>query len=250
MKIFKNTFAVCLIFSLVSCKKDDNQIKVSLVGFLKSKTIVNKTNTYKTEYNYDANGKIASIIDEFEESKYVFNYSVSNKLEVNETNSKSNVFKANLAAYLLVNGKPDSIFQYNDSQDFITQKFVYNSSNQLIQIKNYGYDKSINEYYLKVPTNFLYDFKGNIISKKTVSTDSIIFSSITNTFNNVASSLEIMNPNLPERLINLDINRNINYFINYSYTFDTNNKVATETRTQTKPNNSFFNIEQVSYSYY
>ena len=75
----------------------------------------------------------------------------SNALSIHE------VFSLNSNSFV------DSTFQYNDTNDSTTEEYIYNSSNQLITLKEYDYSL-LTGSVLSNTTNYKYDSKGNQIS--------------------------------------------------------------------------------------
>ncbi len=55
----------------------------------------------------------------------------------------------------------DSTYQYNDTNDTTTEKYIYNPAGQLIQLKSYIY--SYTGAVPDVTTDYIYDVNGNMI---------------------------------------------------------------------------------------
>lgn len=58
----------------------------------------------------------------------------------------------------------DSTFQYNDTHDTLTEKYIYNSAKQLIQKNEYDYSTA-NGSVLSNTTHYTYDNNGNLIKE-------------------------------------------------------------------------------------
>ncbi|MEJ7587601.1 MAG: hypothetical protein WKI04_08575 [Ferruginibacter sp.] len=131
----------------------------------------------------------------------------------------------------------DSSFQYNDTNDSSTHKYLYNSNKQLIQEKFYGYTIAAGAKLFQ-KNDFTYDNNGNL-NKEIESDEFGKTNSITTyLFNNVVASVfTLSTAYYPVLFNNLPISKTISYpsgnttqTVNITYTFDNNHRITTETQ--------------------
>lgn len=122
----------------------------------------------------------------------------------------------------------DSTFQYNDTGDSTTEKYIYNAAKQLITVKQYDYSLATGAD-LSDTQHFTYDSRGNVI-KLTDDYTVTTYEYYPNLLNNLAFGLPY-SPN------SKDLVKTTTYFdgstvtINHVYTFDAANRISTETAT-------------------
>jgi hypothetical protein len=159
---------LALIFFLGSCKKDNNTPNNNLssdqpksyIEDVQSTTVGNSTTTYTL--TYDANKRlINSISNSSPQLKSTFHYNSDNTYSFDML--LDNVLDIHEDFWVGSNSFVDSTFQYNSTYDTSTEKYIYNSSQLLSQIKEYDYSNGVSTLF-KI-TNYTYDNNGNLISE-------------------------------------------------------------------------------------
>jgi YD repeat-containing protein len=152
------------IFTLVSCKKDNNTTNTDSSALPKTYTedvrssiIGNSVTVYNL--TYDANNRIHTMVATptppvfqlvytyVPDNTYVMNLYTYGSLNITEK------FWVNTASLL------DSTFQFNDTQDTTTEKYLYNADKQLLQINEYDYSDGVSSP--SNTTSYTYDANGN-----------------------------------------------------------------------------------------
>ena len=112
---------------------------------------------------YDGNDRLISLVSvDTSGFKLVYQYS-SNSFTLDQTsNDDSPVHEI---FYLNSNQFVDSTLQYNEG-DTTTEKYIYNSSKQLIHLYEYDYTKATGGQ-LSATTSYDYDNAGNVITETT-----------------------------------------------------------------------------------
>jgi hypothetical protein len=123
----------------------------------------------------------------------------------------------------------DSTFQYNDSKDSSTEKYIYNSANQLITVKEYDYSKSTGAMLYNT-TNYTYDSNGNAI-KITDDYTITTYEYYTDLKNNLVFGTPYMQANKNLVKTTKSGTGSSAIILNHVYTFDTSNRISTETIT-------------------
>jgi YD repeat-containing protein len=95
--------------------------------------------------------------------KFVYTYESDSHTMMDLFSSSGNIHED----IFFKNGNVDSTYQYNDTQDTTTEKYVYNGSNQLTKL--YEYDYYNHQAVLSNTTSYTYDSNGNVV--KTEDTD-------------------------------------------------------------------------------
>lgn len=176
MKINTRTLlAFCTLISLASCQKD--KPATATADTIKVKTYTESiatpgSATIVATYNlgYDANNRITSVTQvEVPGNKFLFSYSSDTKYSMDLYNTGSISIHEDF--FLNAKGLADSTFQYNDTEDTTTEKYLYNSNNQLMTLKEYTYSKTYGSDLDNV-TTYSYDAEGNVV--KTTDTDNQI----------------------------------------------------------------------------
>ncbi len=169
-----------------------------------------------------------------------FNLDIMNGTIIN-TRAKTYINSANLLM--------DSTYQFNNSGDTSTQKFIYNSANQLIEERNYDYSALTGPQYVGKDV-YAYDANGNMISD--IETDDLgatlqvttytYGSAVANIFTGMIYQAQ-GSKNLPVS-ITYTPTGGIPQTETITYTFDSDNRVTSETHTSTGT------IVIKSYTYY
>jgi hypothetical protein len=227
----------CALVILSSCKKDKQPDTNPTLNKVKTYTeSISSANagTITATYNldYDANNRIISVTQaEIPGNKFSFSYTSATKYSMD-------LFVANALSvhedfFLNSNALPDSTFQYNDTEDTTTEKYLYNSDHQLITLKEYEYSKSYGSQIDNI-TTYTYDSDGNVV--KTTDTNNQI-----ETFDyypDLVYPMPFTNPALnPAKAMNLVKTHKVTsngYLVgsaSYVYTFDNNKRISTITQT-------------------
>lgn len=169
MKIIPLALAgFALLFSVSSCKKDNAASNNSVVDLPKTYTedVTSPNLGHDVEtYNltFDGNNRLTSMISTTPDRlKFIYTYSSNNSftLDLYESGQLSihNIYWINSIGFV------DSNFQYNNTQDTSTEKYIYNESKQLIQEKQYDYS-SASGSVLWQSAQYVYDANGNMITE-------------------------------------------------------------------------------------
>ncbi len=229
------------IILLSSCQKDkqpDATTDTSKVNTYTESVASPGAGEINATYNlaYDANSRITSVTETTAPGiKFLFAYSsdtqFSMELYISGAVSVHEDFFMNSNAF------PDSTFQYNDTQDTTTEKYLYNSSNQLLTLKEYDYSKNYGSEIDNV-TSYTYDSNGNLV--KTTDTNNRI-----ETFDYYPDLVYAMPCTTPSTSQGLASSKKMNLVKTHTimsngslvgsststYTFDTNNRISTITQT-------------------
>ena len=230
-----------LTILLFSCKKSDNTNQSSnpdkVKTYSESVTSSDGSQFYAT-YNltYDANNRITGLVPLTSlGTKFLFTYTANNKFSLDIYNTGVIAIHENVM--LNSNLLFDSTFQYNDTNDTTTEKYLYNSNNQLITLKEYDYSKNYGADISNV-TSYSYDGNGNLV--KTTDTDNQV-----ETFDyypDLVYAMPFTNPYLTQGIkaskkMNLlkthtvTSNGSLVGSATCTYTFDSENRISTITQT-------------------
>jgi hypothetical protein len=176
-----------VIFLFTACKKS-NDTPAGNGSLPKTDTEDSRSSGFNsvTTYNltFDGNNRITSMaaIPDPSIVKFIYKYTGTTSLTMDLYNS--NVLGVHEILWLNASSKLDSTFQYNDTNDSSTEKYIYNADKQLIQIKNYNY------YYsgaiLDHTTDYSYDNTGSATTESNsdgTSTSYTYFTDLPNTLN-------------------------------------------------------------------
>ena len=235
MKKIKIALAIIVLVALASCQKEystEDTAGDTPTPSIRVKTYTEDltsggTHTVTTfDLSYDNSNRLISMISETNAGdKFVFNYGSgsytgdifnSNALSIHE------VFFLNSNLFV------DSTFQYNDTNDSTTEKYIYNGAKQLVTFKEYDYSL-LTGSVLSNTTNYKYDSNGNQIS----ATDD--YSVTLYDYTGLANTIVI---GAPYFFVNKNLVKTTTYsfgvstiILNHTYTFDGNNRLSTETIT-------------------
>jgi YD repeat-containing protein len=174
------------IFIFQACKKN-NDTPANSTSYPKTYTEDVRITGYNslTTYNlsHDGNGRLTSMtaIPEPAIVKFIYNYTSANTLTMDLYNS--NVLSIREFLWLNTFSMLDSTYQYNDTNDSSTEKYIYNSDKQLVQVKNYNYYFS--GAVLNNTTDYTYDNSGNPVlesNSQGTSTSYTYYTDLPNTF--------------------------------------------------------------------
>jgi hypothetical protein len=230
MNIAKILFAIFIPLAFTSCQKDIFNNIPSPPTSYKVKTYTEDVTIGSTHsvvtYNlsYDANGKLISVISTSNPGdKFVFQYSNSSySMDL----YSSNILSIHEEFYLNSNSFVDSTFQYNDTHDSTTEKYLFNGSNQLIILKIYVYSIATGSV-LSNTENYEYDGYGNVI--KITDNNSVTTNDY---YTNLVNNIDIFNPLFVagKNLIKTTTSDlgGTTVIINHTYTFDSSNRLITD----------------------
>ena len=237
MKIIKTLLPLLVItISFTSCKKE----KSSEGGGNPPPSYKVKTYTENIDYGggytenvtfniqYNSDDRITSMTsasspgDRFEYKYFSGGFTMdiynSNELSIHE------IFYFNSKSFI------DSTLQYNDTKDTTTEKYIYNNGNQLITLKMYDYSK-VTGPLLANTTHYTYDANGNMIKETddySVTTYEY-YPDLKNYLFTFGIPSDHSNKNLVKTTIATSGGASIT--LNHVYTFDTKNRISTETIT-------------------
>src|SRR6185437_10710152 len=235
MKKIKIALAIIVSIGLASCQKEYSTEDVA--GDTPTPSIRVKTYTEDLtsggthslttfDLSYDNSNRLISMISETNAGdKFVFNYG-SGSYTGDIFNS--NALSIHEVFFLNSNSLVDSTFQYNDTNDSTTEKYIYNGAKQLVTFKEYDYSL-LTGSVLSNTTNYKYDSNGNQIS----ATDD--YSVTLYDYTGLANTIVI---GAPYFFVNKNLVKTATYsfgvstiILNHTYTFDGNNRLSTETIT-------------------
>jgi hypothetical protein len=235
MKKIKIALAIIVLVALASCQKEystEDAAGDTPTPSIRVKTYTEDltsggTHTVTTfDLSYDNSNRLISMISETNAGdKFVFNYS-SGSYTGDIFNS--NALSIHEVFFLNSNSLVDSTFQYNDTNDSTTEKYIYNGAKQLVTFKEYDYSL-LTGSVLSNTTNYKYDSNGNQIS----ATDD--YSVTLYDYTGLANTIVI---GAPYFFVNKKLVKTTTYsfgvstiILNHTYTFDGNNRLSTETIT-------------------
>lgn len=233
MKTINTLLVISTAFAFTSCQKDYNRGDDITTPATSSKV---KTYTEDLEsggqhsattFNlaYDANNKMISMTsaaspgDRFEyhysNGSYTMDLYNSNTLSIHEV------------AFINSNSLIDSTFQYNDTNDSTTEKYIYNVAKQLITIKEYDYSLTTGAV-LSNTHHYTYDSRGNVIK---LSDDYTV--TTYDYYPDLVNNLVFDEPYMPA--VSKDLVKTTTFFdgsdtitATHVYTFDAANRIVTE----------------------
>ena len=218
---------VCMYF-LASCKKENNppnSNNTSLVRTyteeLRSSVVGNSLTAYTLSYdeNNHLTGMTSTPAPPAISFIYKFPSTASATLDLYDQGNLSlhEVF------YLNSQGFMDSTFQYNDTNDSTTEKYIYNSGQQLLQQKTYNFFSTGAQ--LSSTLNYTYDNTGNVASTADDQGQTITYTY----YSDMANTLNLGKTLLPQgkNLINTaTLNDNgTTETTRHFYSFDSNNRL-------------------------
>ncbi|MFC0773480.1 hypothetical protein [Terrimonas alba] len=161
--------AVAVLIALSSCQKEPSNTPLPAAS-LKVKTYTedvrsgmwgNSVTTYNL--SYDGNNRLTGMTDAANPgNKFVYAYPSSSKYTLD-------LFVDNtleLHADYLLNSKSlvDSTFQYNNTGDTMTEKYIYNPAGQLTKLYEYDYYNTSSDLWNT--TTYTYDGAGNLVKSQ------------------------------------------------------------------------------------
>ncbi len=233
--------ALSFIIIFSSCKKEsatDQQTNSDKIKTYTESLTYDGGTAISQTYNitYDGNNRITGVVPTNTSGvKFLFNYVSDNKSSLDIYNAADITIHEDI----FFNSKSlfDSTFQYNDTYDTTTEKYIYNSNNQLITLNEYIYGKNTGSE-LDNTTSYFYDSNGNVV--KTTDTDGHI-----ETFEyypDLVYAMPFTNPFLTRSLMapkKMNLLKTHTVTSNgypvgsatSTYTFDSNSRISTITQT-------------------
>lgn len=229
--------AFVFIILISSCKKNSNADQTTNTNKVKTYTedVTSPSsghNVITFNISYDASDRIVSAISTTSSGdKFLFNYTSNSKysqdLYVSGTLSIHEDF------FMNSNSLPDSTFQYNDTNDTTTEKYFYNSGNQLTSMNEYIYS-TITGTQLDNTTNYTYDTNGNLVGTTDTNNQIETYDYYSDLVNVMPSVIPGSNPTLnSKKKMNLvkthtvTSNGSLVGSTISTYTFDSNNRIST-----------------------
>ena len=217
------------ILCFVSCKKDNSPNASSTrprtyTESLTSSTLGNSSTTFNL--TWDSENRLVGIVSTPAppELKFVYKYSTSSfTLDLYEFNTLG------IHEMVWLNAIPyiDSTFQYNNTNDTSTEKYIYNASKQLVQINRYNYSTSFGSS-LDNTTHYTYDNNGNIASETDDNNGTTTYDYYTDLLTPFSLDLAYIpfSKNLPKTVTNNAGGTIIS--ATHTYTFDSNKRLVTD----------------------
>jgi hypothetical protein len=211
---------------LASCKKDStnppsgNSLPKTYTEDVRS-TGFNSKVTYNL--TYDGNNRLISMaaIPDPSITKFVYAYTGNSSIAMDLYNY--NVLSIHEIMWLNSSSVLDSTFQFNDTQDTMTEKYIYNSGKQLVQIKSYDYSSLGST--LDNTTVYTYDNNGNVTKESDDNGKEITY-----TYTSIQNSLSMGQPFLPvpKTFINTATTSSggSDIIATHFYSFDGNNRLV------------------------
>ena len=235
MKKFTLFVAVAtFVVALSSCQKEPSNntppatsLKVkTYTEDVKSSVLGNFAATYNL--SYDGNDRLTTMVDAADPGdKFVFAYPSSSTFTMDLFNN--NVFDLHVDYFLNSHSLIDSSFQYNNTNDTSTEKYVYNPAKQLIKLYEYDYYSTTGPSLWNI-TNYTYDGVGNMV--KSEDTDDYVY-----TYEYDNTKVYLMPQVSPFtgtsqkagliKKMTLTESSTVTATITYTYTFDSKDRVST-----------------------
>jgi len=226
-------FAILCSFILFSCKKEDPATPDNSNYKLKtySEKLVSGSDSISVDYNftYDAQNRITSMFMVSNPSeKFVYTYNSDNQVTMDLTSSSGNIHEESF----FKNNQPDSTYQYNDTEDTTTEKYIYNSNNQLTTL--YEYDYSNGQATLWNTTHYTYDGSGNLVKTEDTNHEVDTYTY----YPDLVSIMPLISPLLTSQKTNLMKTHTMTSngypvgTVTFTYTFDSLNRISTVTQTE------------------
>lgn len=166
--LFLAVIALIILFS--ACQKEPGnnlpptqQLKLkTYTEDVRSASWGNSVTTY--HLNYDGNDRMTSMVDASGPgNKFVFAYPSSSKYPMDLF--VDNIFELHADYFLNNHSMLDSSFQYNNTDDTSTEKYVYNPARQLTKLYEYDYSR-VTGSSLWNTTTYTYDGAGNLVKSE------------------------------------------------------------------------------------
>jgi hypothetical protein len=165
-KFALSSAALAGILSLFSCKKDNSANTSSTRPKTYTENVtssISGNSIITADLTWDNKSRLVSVVTRPEPPafKFLYNYG-ANSFTFDEYNS--NVLTIHEMVWLNAIPYIDSTFQFNDTHDSSTEKYIYNAEKQLVQKNEYNYSATSGATLYNT-TNYSYDSNGNLVTE-------------------------------------------------------------------------------------
>ena len=223
--------AVCAILFFASCQKGIDDLTTTTTASSSSRPKTYSESIYysggghdSVTFNlaYDANGRLISMVSTSSPGdKFIYQYS-GNKITMELFNS--GLLSIHQESYLNSFSLIDSTFQYNDTHDTSTEKYLYNSNKQLMTVKEYN--KTGSGYVLENTHTYLYNANGDVVK------DTDLYAVISYEYSTYVNTFSMGYDFLPnsKHLVSKTIytSGGSTVTLTHTYTFDSSNRIVAE----------------------
>ena len=212
-----------------ACKKDSNSgpAQSAQVKTYTEDVTFGSSHDFNTfNLSYDSEGRLSNMESATTPgSKFVYAYPNNSKFTMDIYNNYLPEIHTDL--YLDVQGKPDSSFQFDNTNDTSSEKFIYNGTNLLVTLKDYSFQGSSGSILDHV-TNYEYDSFGNVI-KETGPDGTTTHEYYTDQENTLMKiyPYTLASPNLV-KTDTRDLGGGIIITLNHTYTFDDQKRITSD----------------------
>lgn len=240
-----------IMLATTSCQKSytgqtDPSTKIKTYIEDASRTPYNSIDTFNI--SYDASDRIISMVSTAGNGGFYYSYTPTTyTLDIKQGTN----LVIREVSYINSNQLVDSTFQYNDTNDSSTSKLVYNAGKQLIQQMYYDYTTA-GGAMLTGKETYTYDASGNIITQTDTNASGAVTETKTFTYSSFTAGISLfmlyrpaMAKNLPLTITTKSPGGNIISIETRAYTFDSNNRVVTQT-----DSDNFGNVVVKTFLYY
>ena len=230
--LFSFALVALTVIVLSSCQKESsdnpatNSLKIkTYTEEVTSGTFGNSTTTFNLAY--DSEDRLVSLVDAANAgNKFVFAYPSSSKYTMDIFNNSVH----DIHIDYLINSQSliDSSFQYNNTGDTLTEKYVYNASRKLAKLHQYDYSV-ITGASLWNTVSYTYDGAGNMV-KSEDNQQSITHEYYTDKVNLMPQLVPTLAPVQKVNLLKkttLTVNGNVLGSTTNTYTFDSKDRIST-----------------------
>ena len=232
--------ALAYLVFICSCKKNDTVQNNGTPDKVKKYTeIVKNFSTISGDtfnVSYDNQNRLTGLISPTTGNQFIYTYTGNTSYVLEIKNGAHVVIHS--VYYLNANLLVDSSFQYNDTNDSTTMKFVYNATKQLTEQRTYDYSLPAGAVLFR-KNNYTYDVDGNLFKDTETGSTGSTNSIKTYTYTNYTSSIfSLATIYLPQLYRKLPLQTSLYYpFSNttvvsdFTYVFDAQNRVTNQTET-------------------
>jgi len=242
MTPLKNTLIIIFVSILLfSCQKEVSEIvtgsSTNTSSSSNSTSATSKVKTYTEDVTtpaghlattsnltYDLNDRLLSMVSTTSPGdKFVYQYNSNNiyTLDIYNSNNVSihEVFFINNLGFI------DSTLEYNDTKDTSTEKYLYNSAQQLTTLKEFSYS-TITGAKLVNTHSYVYDSNGNVAKDTDVNGEvTYDYTTLLNTLS-IGKALTPQNKNLPKTATYST--SGTTETLTHTYTFDASNRLTSD----------------------
>jgi hypothetical protein len=225
MKNIRSLPIVLGLLLMVSCKKDNNAPDTSSLPKTYTEDVRSSGYNSVTVFNltYDGDNRLVSMasIPEPSIGKFIYQYANDNTFTMDLYNS--NVLDIHEKFWVNSFELVDSTFQFNNTNDSSTEKYIYNSDKQLIQRIDYNYYSSGPVVYNV--TNYTYDNTGNATQESDNLGQTVTYEYYMDLANNLSMGQTYLP--VPKNFIKTSTTNSGGTAIvaTHFYTFDSNNRL-------------------------